>query len=206
MSDTEIDKEALEAAEALRNLIPQKSKRRNTKTPADRALRALNNLKDDLKNTQVFTTSIIGDMISFDTINLEDISVRDFLKESEDNLAFIQNKKAFVINRNNIPFKGNAFFECKEANGFLNQTVENIVQPKLMHLKKMGLHTGFISMNELKNKLISSDNIFVLKEIKNIQSVVNEEVVFDEDADVTSRDHCGVNPDIVYEISFGLKL
>ena len=203
MSDNEVERDALNAAESLQDLLgPRKRVVRKVKTPAERAIRALTTLRKELNNTQDFAIDVIGNMTSFDLIEVRDVTVKDFLRESSDNVVFVRSSNAFIVDRNDINFQ--VFYECKEANGFLNQTLENTIGPKLTHLKKIGMHGGFISMSELKNNLISSNNVFVLREVKKIDSVVTEEVI--NGGDLVSAEHCNPKNDIVYEISFSLKL
>jgi hypothetical protein len=127
-----------------------------------------------------------------------EVSLKDFLRESLDNLIFIFANNYYGIDANQIiPLmvdkrkSGNSaiYYECLESDSL---RPENIVKDKpLFYLNKIGVHSGFVPKDEMTAVIKSSSSIFVVEKVvpeKRFASVVSKNYFDTQDA--ASASHC----------------
>jgi len=148
-------------------------------------------------------SNIVGEMMSQDLITLEDIKLSEFVQENNDHIAILIEDVFKPINKNNIEFQDNLFYECKDANGFISQQMNNTVGRRLVGLRKIG-GFGYLSEQEMRIIVNSKDNVFKLEKVKIAQAFVGQGVL--AGGTVVSSLHCQPGaPDTIYRLSFSFK-
>lgn len=150
-----------------------------------------------------FISNLVGEMSSTDLISLEDFKLGEYVKENKKHIAFIIDNNFKPMDKRNIKFEGNQFYECKSPNGFIVQTMENTKGPRLIGLRKIGAF-GYIPEDDMKRIMDSPDNVHILKSTKKGEAFVSKDVL--DGGTVVSAAHCQAGAsDNIYNLEFSFK-
>jgi len=129
-------------------------------------------------------------------MTLEDYTVSEFLKQEKTHIAFIMDSTFIPVNKENIQFEENQFYEC-------NQSLSDKIGPRLVGLRRIGGY-GYLLEDDMEEVMVSTDNVHILEIIKRGQSFISEEGL---DDDTDSAIHCqSGSPDNIYKISRSFRL
>jgi hypothetical protein len=158
-------------------------------------------MKSSASDTEKISEKRLNELTVYDVINLEEIPVKEYLSQSENNIVFILDNKALGFDRDEIRkdiTSRNYFVECKQK-GFPYIDSVN----KVMYIVLRGEVMIYVLATQLQKALDTKRNIFILKPSNKLEFTVHvNNIIVDQDAEghplnfrlqrvnFVSSDHC----------------